>query len=94
MFVNPPPKIGEFRGGVDNFSHHIAQSISACGVILRGPLEVPRVKIFNFFLGIFQRVSKVSKSIFWASYYHVVAQKSIFWTNISKKVVNTIPPPG
>ena len=31
--------------------------------------------------------------MFWASYDHVVAQKSIFWTKISKKVVNTLPPP-
>ena len=46
-----------------------------------------------FFFGIFQKVSKVSKNIFWASYDHVVAQKSIFWTKISKKVVKTLPPP-
>ena len=46
-----------------------------------------------FFFGIFQKISKVSKNIFWASYDHVVAQKSIFWTKISKKVAKTLPPP-
>ena len=47
----------------------------------------------KFFFGIFQKISKVSKNIFWASYDHVVAQKSIFWTKISKKVVKTLTPP-
>ena len=53
----------------------------------------PRVKILKTkFFGIFQKISKVSKNIFWASYDHVVAQKSIFWQKILKKVVNTLPP--
>ena len=57
------------------------------------PIKSAQGKNFekNFF-GNFQKISKVSKNIFWASYDHVVAQKSIFWTKISKKVVNTIPP--
>ena len=37
-------------------------------------------------------LSKLSKNIFWASYDHVVAQKLIFWTKMSKKVVKTLSP--
>ena len=58
-------------------------------------LRVAQKKKFEkFFFGNFQKISKVSKNIFWASYDHVVAQKSIFWTKISKKVVNTLIPPA
>ena len=58
-----------------------------------GPIKSAQGKNFEkFFFGIFQKISKVSKNIFWASYDHVVAQKSIFWTKISKKVVNTLTP--
>ena len=44
-----------------------------------GPIKSAQGKNFekNFF-GIFQKFSKVSKNIFWASLDHVVAQKSIF----------------
>ena len=60
-----------------------------------GPIKSAQGENFekNFF-GIFQKISKVSKNIFWASFDHVVAQKSIFWTQISKKVVKTLTPPG
>ncbi len=47
----------------------------------------------NFFFGIFQKISKVSKNIFWASYDHVVAQKSIFWKKIFEKVTILCTPP-
>ena len=55
-------------------------------------LESPRRKILKIFFGNFQKTSKLSKNIFWASSDHVVAQKSIFWTKISKKVVKTLNP--
>ena len=59
-----------------------------------GPIKNAQGENFeNFFFGNFQKISKVSKNIFWASYDHVVAQKSIFWTKISKKVVKTLTPP-
>ena len=61
--------------------------------ILKAPLGGPRVKIFKkIFFGNFQKISKVLKNIFWASYDHVVAQKSIFWKKIFENVVKTIPP--
>ena len=63
------------------------------GPILKVPLGGPRVKILKIFFGNFQKISKVSKNIIWASYDHVVAQKLIFWTKISKKVVKTLTPP-
>merc|ERR1711951_124852 len=64
------------------------------GIILRAPLKVPKVKILRKKkFGIFQKISKVSENIFWASYDHVVAQESFFWTKISKKKVNTIKSP-
>ena len=59
-------------------------------------LRVAQKKNFeNFFFGNFQKISKLSKNIFWTSYDHVVAQKSIFWTKILKKVAKTLtsPPP-
>ena len=40
----------------------------------------------KFFFGNFQKTSKLSKNIFWASSDHVVAQKSIFWKKIFEKV--------
>ena len=59
-----------------------------------GPIKSAQGKnLEKMFFGIFQKISKVSKNIFWASYDHVVAQKSIFWTKISKKVVKTLTPP-
>ena len=65
------------------------------GIILRAPLKVPRVKILkNFFVGIFQKISKVTKNIFWASYDHVVAHKSIFWEKTQKRRKDIIPPLG
>ena len=43
------------------------------------PIKSAQGENFEFFsLGIFQKISKVSKNIFWASCDHVVAQKSIF----------------
>ena len=64
------------------------------GSYFQGPIKSAQGKNFEkIFFGNFQKISKVSKNIFWASYDHVVAQKSIFWTKISKKVVNTINPP-
>ena len=44
-----------------------------------GPIKSAQGENFEkFFFGIFQKISKVSKNIFWASCDHVVAQKSIF----------------
>ena len=41
----------------------------------------------------FQKTSKLSKNIFWASSDHVVAQKSMFWKKSSKKSLSQGPPP-
>ena len=44
-----------------------------------GPIKSAQGENFEkFFSGTFQKISKVSKNIFWASCDHVVAQKSIF----------------
>ena len=44
-----------------------------------GPIKSAQGENFEkIFVGIFQKISKVSKNIFWASCDHVVAQKSIF----------------
>ena len=57
-------------------------------------LRVAQRKDFEIkFFGNFQKISKVSKNIFWASYDHVVAQKSIFWKKIFENVVKTLTPP-
>ena len=56
-------------------------------------LESPRRKILKFFFGNFQKTSKLSKNIFWASSDHVVAQKSIFWKKIFEKVTISCNPP-
>ena len=52
-----------------------------------GPIRSAHGESFQCFIGIFQKISKVSKKIFCAFYDHVVAQKSIFWIKFSKKVV-------
>ena len=57
-------------------------------------LESPRRKILkHFFFGNFQKTSKCSKNIFWASSDHIVAQKLIFWKKkSSKKSLAQVPP--
>ena len=50
-------------------------------------LRVAQKKNFSkFFFGNFQKTSKLSKNIFWASSDHVIAQKSIFLKKIFEKV--------
>ena len=50
-------------------------------------LRVAQKKNFEkFFFGNFQKTSKLSKNIFWASSDHVVAQKSIFLETKKKKL--------
>ena len=50
-------------------------------------LRVAQKKNFEkFFSENFQKISKLSKNIFWASFEHVVAQKSIFWKTIFEEV--------
>ena len=57
-------------------------------------LRVAQKKNFaKTFFGNFQKTSKLSKNIFWASSDHVVAQKSIFWKKSSKKSLSQVPPP-
>ena len=48
--------------------------VSACPKYISGNLR----DFLRIFFGIFQKISKVSKNIFWASCDHVVAQKPIF----------------
>ena len=57
-------------------------------------LRVAQKKNFEkIFFGNFQKTSKLSKNIFWASSDHVVAQKSIFWKKkSSKKSLAQVPP--
>ena len=57
-------------------------------------LRVAQKKNFEkFFFGNFQKTSKLSKNIFWASSDHVVAQKAIFWKKSSKKSLSHVTPP-
>ena len=56
-------------------------------------LRVAQKKIFEKKIGNFQKTSKLSKNIFWASSDHVVAQKSIFWKKSSKKSQTHADPP-
>ena len=57
------------------------------GGYFEGPIKSAQGKNFEkSFFGIFQKIPKVSKNIFWASYDHdVVVQKSIFWNKSWKK---------
>ena len=59
-----------------------------------GPIKSAQGENFErFFFGISQKISKVSKNIFWASCNHVVAQKSIFQKKKSPKTLRTQAPP-
>ena len=66
------------------------------GGYFEGFIGRAQVKILrNFVFGNFQKISKVSKNIFWASCDHVVAQKNRFFRKkVRKSRVHTEPPPG
>ena len=65
---------------------YFSRQIFDIGGYFEGPIKSAQGKNFQiFFLGIFQKICKVSKNIFWASYDHVVAQKSIFGQKSRKK---------
>ena len=50
--------------------------------------SAPEENFENFFFGSFQKTSKLSKNIFWASQDHIVAQKSIFGPKSRKLTKN------